>query len=191
MKRVSPDHPAVAAVISAPNLSALHSLDLELFDRPSVHPGGLWHRPGPGPAFGRRPLPVLGPALPLPVPVAVPAADPDWEAVEDVPWADRRIADRVAVRLGARVEAYRWGRRVEMDLAAELVNVSESGIGLRLVVPVYRGEKLDLTLWAPGAGWCGRGAGIVRWAVVGEGGSTLAGVRLGRRLTARVLRELT
>jgi hypothetical protein len=108
----------------------------------------------------------------------------------EVPWADRRIADRHPVHPGSRAEVRRWGATTGPDLAEELFDVSEMGLGVRLSVLVRRGERFDVTLWGPRAEWCGRGMGVVRWCVIGGPGDFLAGLQLGRRLTAQLLREL-
>jgi hypothetical protein len=76
-------------------------------------------------------------------------------------------------------------------MAEELINVCEAGLGVRLRTRVRPGERLDVILWGPGAAWCGRGLGVVRWVLIGEGGTVLAGLRLSRRLTAEALRELS
>lgn len=119
-----------------------------------------------------------------------PATRPEPDLSGDVPWADRRLADRLPVRPGSRTEIRRWGAPFGPELAEELINVSAAGIGVRLCTAVGRGARLDVTLWGPGAAWCGRGMGVVCWSVIGEGGKCLVGLRLGRRLTARALREL-
>ena len=81
------------------------------------------------------------------------------------------MADRLPVR-PARAQIRRWGGGAGgPDVAEGLVNVSEAGVGVRLSVPVRRGERFDVTLWGPGAEWCGAGGmGVVRWAVVFGGG---------------------
>lgn len=135
-------------------------------------------RPGLGPPPGTS-------ALPHP-----PAAAPARERIE-VPWANRRMSDRLPARRGARVEVRRWGGVDNPNIAEELLNVSEVGVGVRLSAPVRRGERFDVTLWSPGAEWCGRGLGVVRWVVVFGGGTVLAGLQLSRPLTAKALTELT
>jgi len=129
--------------------------------------------------------PASSPAQPPTAPAQVPAGG-------DTPWADRRLADRVPVRRGSRAEIRRWGGGVGgQDIAEELINVSDAGVGVRLSTPVRRGERFDVTLWGPGAEWCGRGMGVVRWAVVFGGGTVLAGLQLNRPLTAQAILELT
>jgi hypothetical protein len=108
-----------------------------------------------------------------------------------IPWADRRLADRLIVRPGSRTEIRRWGVPSGPDIAGELINICEAGVGIRLEIRVRPGERLDVTLWGPGAAWCGRGLGVVRWVLVGEAGTVLAGLRLSRRLTTEALRELS
>ena len=107
-----------------------------------------------------------------------------------IPWADRRIADRHPVRAGSRAEVRRWGATSGPDLAEELVNVSDEGLGVRLSMFVRRGERFDVTLWGPRAEWCGRGMGVVRWCVIGGPGVFVVGLRLGRRLAGRSIHEL-
>jgi hypothetical protein len=119
-----------------------------------------------------------------------PAAAPARERVE-IPWANRRMSDRLPARRGARVEVRRWGGVGNPNIAEELLNVSEVGVGVRLSAPVRRGERFDVTLWSPGAEWCGRGLGVVRWVVVFGGGTILAGLQLSRPLTTKALTELT
>lgn len=109
----------------------------------------------------------------------------------DIPWADRRLTDRMTVRPGSRTEIRRWGACSGPDIAEELINVCDAGVGIRLSTRVRPGERLDVTLWGPGAAWCGRGLGVVRWVLIGQGGTVLAGLRLSRRLTAEALRELS
>jgi hypothetical protein len=106
-----------------------------------------------------------------------------------IPWADRRIADRHPVRPGSRAEVRRWGATSGPDVAEDLVNVSDEGLGVRLSMFVRRGERFDVTLWGPRAEWCGRGMGIVRWCVIGGPGEFVVGLQLGRRLAAQSLRE--
>jgi hypothetical protein len=130
---------------------------------------------------GRRP----GPEGRLDAPVAEAIL-----VVPEVPWADRRIADRHPVRPGSRAEVRRWGATGGPDVAEELVNVSDEGLGVRLSMFVRRGERFDVTLWGPRAEWCGRGMGVVRWCVIGGSGVFVAGLQLGRRLAARSLREM-
>ena len=125
-------------------------------------------------------------ANPLPAPVEPPRP----VSKREIPWADRRMADRRPVRLGSRAEIRRWGSRGP-DMAEELIDVSESGLKVRLSSVVHRGEKLDVTMWGPEAAWCGRGQGVVRWVVIGEAGTVIAGLELTRRLTAQSLVELT
>src|SRR4051812_29764769 len=43
--------------------------------------------------------------------------------------ADRRIADRHPVRSGSRAELRRWGALAGPDVAEELIDVSETGLG--------------------------------------------------------------
>jgi hypothetical protein len=166
--------------------------------------GGLWLRP---PAAG-----TVGPACRL-LPWIADPADQAWERLVthfanellgepgpatvaeselsgDVPWADRRLADRLQVRPGSRTEIRRAGAPFGPELAEELIDVSAAGVGVRLGTPVGRGARLDVTLWGPAAAWCGRGTGLVCWSVIGEGGKCLVGIRLSRRLTARALRDL-
>jgi hypothetical protein len=119
-----------------------------------------------------------------------PAAAPARERVE-IPWANRRMSDRLQARRGSRAEVRRWGGEGNPNIAEELLNVSEFGVGVRLSAPVRRGERFDVTLWSPGAEWCGRGLGVVRWVVVFGGGTVLAGLQLSRPLTAKALTELT
>jgi hypothetical protein len=136
--------------------------------------------PAPPPAGEQQEVRDRRPAV-APVPARV-----------EVPWADRRMADRLPVRPGARAEIRRWGGGAGgPDVAEELLNVSEAGVGVRLSVPVRRGERFDVTLWGPGAEWCGRGMGVVRWAVVFGRGTVLAGLQLNRPLVAEALHELT
>ena len=129
---------------------------------------------------GRRPI-HGGPDAPLAEVILV---------TPEVPWADRRIADRHPVHPGSRAEVRRRGATTGPDMAEELFDVSEMGLGVRLSVLVRRGERFDVTLWGPRAEWCGRGMGIVRWCVIGGPGVFVAGLQLGRRLTAQLLREL-
>lgn len=119
-------------------------------------------------------------------------ASPPAPTRVEVPWADRRMADRLPVRRGCRAEVRRWGGGGGgPNIAEELLNVSEVGVGVRLSTPVRRGERFDVTLWGPRAEWCGRGMGVVRWVVVFGGGTVLAGLQLHRPLTAEALEELT
>jgi hypothetical protein len=101
------------------------------------------------------------------------------------------MSDRLPVRRGSRAEVRRWGGVGNPNIAEELLNVSEAGVGVRLSARVRRGERFDVTLWGPGAEWCGRGFGVVRWVVVFGGGTVLAGLQLSRPLTAQALTELT
>lgn len=130
------------------------------------------------------------PARPAPNPPLQPVPRPRPVRTGEVPWADRRMADRLDVRAGARAEVRRWGSRGP-DLAEKLLDVSEAGLKVRLSTAVRRGERLDVTLWGPEAAWCGRGLGVVRWVVIGEAGAAIAGLQLTRRLTAQILGELT
>jgi hypothetical protein len=100
------------------------------------------------------------------------------------------LADRLPVRPGSRAEVRRWGSRGH-DLCEELIDVSTAGARVRLSRVVHRGEKLDVTLWGPDAAWCGRGQAVVRWVVIGEGQTAIAGLYLTRRLTTEALAELT
>jgi hypothetical protein len=109
----------------------------------------------------------------------------------EIPWGDRRIADRHPIHPESRAEVRRWGATTGPDIAEELFDVSEMGLGVRLSVLVRRGERFDVTLWGPRAEWCGRGMGVVRWCVIGGPGVFLAGLQLGRRLTAQWLWDLT
>ena len=116
---------------------------------------------------------------------------PASAARRDIPWADRRLADRLPVRPGARAEIHRWGGGRGPDVAEELLNVSECGLGVRLSAPVRRGERFDVTLWGARGEWCGRGMAVVRWVVIGEAGAVFAGLRLNRPLTLQALIDLT
>ena len=136
--------------------------------------GWIRQTKGRGPGFG-------GPELPLAAVVFV---------TPELPWADRRIADRHPVRPGSRAEIRRWGALAGPDVAEDLIDASEIGLGARLSMLVRRGERFDVTLWGPRAEWCGRGMGVVRWCVVGGAGVFVAGLQLGRRLTTQSLREL-
>jgi len=167
-------------------------------------PAGLWLRPPAaltlGPASPVRPRIVEstdGPLARLLTHFAdefelppVPPSPIDSELPGAIPWAERRLTDRVLVRPGSRTEIRRWGAPGTAEMADALLDVTASGVGVRLLTPVRPGERLDVTLWGPGAAWCGRGLGIVRWAVIGECGKALAGLQLSRRLTAHAVREL-
>jgi hypothetical protein len=118
-------------------------------------------------------------------------ADHDFDILDAIPWADRRMNDRKIVQPGSRIEIRRWGDPAGPDMAHEIQDVSESGVRVRLWTRVRRGERLDITFWGPGAAWCGRGMGIVCWSVIGEPGEVVAGLRLSRRLTERALRALS
>lgn len=115
----------------------------------------------------------------------------DADLTDDVlPWADRRLYDRLPAKEGSRAEIRRWGISAGPDLAEELVDLSEVGIRVRLQTAVRRGERLDVTLWLPGALWCIRSMGIVCWSVIGADRLTLVGIHLRRRLTAQDFRQL-
>src|SRR3954470_21147878 len=58
----------------------------------------------------------------------------------EISWADRRIADRHPVRPGSRAELRRWGALAGPDVAEELIDVSETGLGVRVSMLVRRGE---------------------------------------------------
>src|SRR5947209_4886893 len=125
---------------------------------PTWCPPFEWPDPDSGVALAR-------PAAPPEPPRPQPTAAAPVPGRTHVPWADRRMADRLPVRPGARAEIRRWGGGDGgPDVAEELINVSEAGVGVRLSVPVRRGERFDVTLWGPRAEWCGRGMGVVRWA---------------------------
>jgi hypothetical protein len=170
--------PRLPAADRAPGL-ANRSADPPVGQAPDVRPGcdtDGWIRQTNGrrPGFG-------GPALPFAEVVLV---------TPEIPWADRRIADRHTICPGSRAEIRRWGALAGPDVAEELIDVSEMGVGVRLSTLVRRGERFDVTLWGPRAEWCGRGMGLVRWCVIGGPGVFLAGLQLSRRLTAQSLRHL-
>ena len=168
--------------------------------RAAAHPRGLWPRPPAG--AGSEPALLLPPSLDRgadgpPPKVLVDLLDdrvwsvPGPDPADGLPWADRRLADRRPVRPGSRAEVRRWGAPADPDMADELLDVCEAGVGIRVCTPVRPGQRLNVTLWGPGAVWCGRGLGIVRWAVIGEGRAVIVGVQLSRRLTAQALRDLS
>lgn len=119
-----------------------------------------------------------------PAPAAAPAQP------EELPWADRRLAERRPAREGARVEIRRWGISAGPDVGEELIDVSEIGIRASMQMAVRRGEQLDVTLWVPGGAWCIRSMGIVCWCVTGIEGKAIAGIRLRRRLTTADFKRL-
>ena len=73
------------------------------------------------------------------------------------------------------------------NLAVRLVDVSESGAQVRLLVPLRPGEQVEVALWPPGEAQSVRGPAVLCWCVPTETGEFRAGLHLRRRLTAQVL----
>jgi PilZ domain len=76
------------------------------------------------------------------------------------------------------------------DLGLGLLDVSEHGARLRVRAAVRPGDEADVTLWPPGGTDPIRRSGAVVWCRAGDNGSFLAGVRLGRSLSAEELNDL-
>jgi hypothetical protein len=192
----------VAVVLAAPTRSPVSASTIRL--PPEARTGGLWLRPSTAVTLG--PEGRIPPRIDDRAEVSTPpslkeladkfawwslsVARVDSVLTGDIPWADRRLGDRLPVRPGSRTEIYRSGNSSGPDMAEELIDVSEAGVGVRLRTPVGRGARLNVTLWGPGAAWCGRGTGVVCWSVIGEGGTCLAGLSLSRTLTSQALRDL-
>ena len=73
------------------------------------------------------------------------------------------------------------------DLARKLIDVSESGAQVRLVVPLRAGEQVEVALWPPGEAQSVRSPAVLCWCVPTPTGEFRAGLRMRRRLTTQVL----
>ena len=76
------------------------------------------------------------------------------------------------------------------DLALGLIDVSTSGVQVRLAGPLHPGEKVQVALWPPRGARAARGLAVVRWCRTADGGMVLAGVQLCERLTRSDLDKL-
>jgi hypothetical protein len=121
---------------------------------------------------------------PVPEPVAEPCSVEDADAL---PWADRRGADRRRARVGSRAEVRRGVLGMSPDLALKVIDVSESGAQVGLVVPLRAGEQVEVALWPPGGAQSVRGPAVICWCLPTATGEFRAGLRMRRRLTAQVL----
>lgn len=124
--------------------------------------------------------------------VMAPAADEDTVPVEvEMPWADRRLADRRPPRYGTRVQVRRGGLGVGPDVAVELLDVSTGGAKVRVRGWLHSGDRVLVALTPPGGRWESGGPAEVRWCIPEPDGTALAGVCFRRPLLDRQMTELT
>ena len=109
----------------------------------------------------------------------------DETALEDLPWADRRLEERRPPRPGASVEIRRWGVGSGADFAVQLLDLSHQGVRVQLNRKVGSGERFEVILWSPNREWCIRCMGVVRWCLLGVDGLILSGLRLSRPIAPR------
>ena len=122
-------------------------------------------------------------------PVVETAGEPGAaESVEDdLPWADRRVADRRPARVGSRVEVRRGLLGMSPDVALKLIDVSEGGAQVRVKCALRPGEQVEVALWPPSDVQSVRGPAVVCWCLPTPTGEFRAGLRLRRKLIAEVV----
>jgi hypothetical protein len=122
-------------------------------------------------------------------PVLEPAAEPgESDAREDdLPWADRRVADRRPARPGSRVEVRRGQLGMSPDVALRLLDVSEGGAQVRVKCALRPGEQVEVALWPPADVQSVRGPAVVCWCLPTATGEFRVGLRLRRRMITEVV----
>ena len=116
-----------------------------------------------------------------PTPEEVPVADP-------IP--ERRAHRRQLARSGARVEVRRGPLGMGPNLAAGLIELSQSGCRVRLKTAIEPGTEVEVALWPPAGIRSVRGPAEVRWCRPVRDGTFLAGVRFRRSVSNGDLRKL-
>lgn len=120
----------------------------------------------------------------------VPANGPPPEAgAADLPWGDRRLADRRPARPGVRLELRKGGLGVGPDLALAALDLSADGLRLAARGLIGVGIRVTVAVAPAGGRWEYRDTGEVRWCVSGDDGAARVGVRLRRPLTADQLAD--
>lgn len=95
------------------------------------------------------------------------------------PVSCRRQVRRLPARPGAKAEVRPWNRS-SADMAVQLLDVSESGIRVRLRVPVMTRDLVEVTLRDPAGQVCAKVFAAVRWWSLGRDGTAVAGFEFGR-----------
>lgn len=127
--------------------------------------------------------------------VMPPVSEPPAEAIaadaaNDLPWADRRVADRRRARSGSRAELRRGLLGMSANLALKLIDVSEGGAQIRVLMQLRPGEQVEVALWPPGDVHAVRVPAVICWCLPTPTGEFRAGIRLRRRLDDSVVKLL-
>jgi hypothetical protein len=123
--------------------------------------------------------------------VMVPASDAETVPdLDPIPWADRRLHPRRSPRPGARAEVRRGALGAAPDVAVGLLDVSEGGARVRVRGRLRPGDRVLVSVFPPGGVWVAGGPAEVRWCEPAVDGTSAAGIRFDRPLSARHVAEL-
>jgi hypothetical protein len=112
------------------------------------------------------------------------------DAADELPWADRRVADRRRARSGSKAEVRRGLLGMSANLALKLIDVSDGGAQVRLLTPLRPGEQVEVALWLPGKVHPVRVPAVICWCMPTPTGEFRAGMRLRRRLEDNIVNLL-
>jgi hypothetical protein len=111
-----------------------------------------------------------------------PTPDPD---------KNHRLSRRRAITRKIGIEFRKGSMGLGPDLAMDLQDISEDGLGIRLKVAVAAGDEAEIVLTAPGTRKAFKLLGEVRWCRDAGDGSFHVGVKLRRRLAYVELTDLS
>jgi hypothetical protein len=121
----------------------------------------------------------------------VPANGPPVDAgAAELPWGDRRLADRCPARPRVRLELRKGGLGVGPDLAVAALDLSVDGLRLAVRGLIGVGSRVTMVVAPTGWQWEYRDIGEVRWCVAGDDGAAQVGVRLRLPRTAEQLADV-
>ena len=99
------------------------------------------------------------------------------------PLVDRRLSPRRPARPGSKVFCLQGGYGVGRNIALAVLDISETGVRLRLRELLQRGQEIRVGFLPPGFFREFRMSGVVVWCVPAHDGTHLAGVRLDEPLS--------
>lgn len=104
--------------------------------------------------------------------------------------ANRRSSPRRPVRPSSKVICYANSHGLGRNIALAVLDVSETGVRLRLKDAVKPGQEVQVVLLPPGHGREFKLPGVVVWCVAADDGSHLAGIRFEKALSYAVVQDM-